>query len=202
MMALQRFFQGIFLVGSAALLSTLACTSSAADEPAKTRKVEAGEIQLSVPDSWTKEEATSRMRVAQFAVPKAKGDSEGAQMVVFYFGGEGGSVNANVERWINQFKQNDRKTKLTSGKSSLGDYVLVDLSGTWKKPIGPPIRQQSEDAPGSRFLGVILTVKGQGNYFLRLAGPEKTVSANADAFRTMFGGNAKSEKEYKLPESE
>lgn len=201
-MARQRFLQCLSVFASAALLGAIACSSSAADEPAKTRKVEAGEIQLSVPDSWTKQETTSQMRLAQFSVPKAKGDTEGAEMVVFYFGGSGGSVNANAQRWINQFRQNDRKVKLTSGKSALGDYVLVDLSGTWKKPIGPPIRQQSEDQPGSRFLGVILSVKGQGNYFLRLAGPEKTISENANTFRTTFGGNAKSEKEYKLPESE
>jgi gluconolactonase len=47
--------------------------------------------------------------------------------------------------------------------------------------------------PNARALSVILSTK-DGNYFLRLTGPEKTVSANADALRTAIGADAKSEK--------
>ena len=79
--------------------------------------------------------------------------------------------------------------------------MLADLSGTWNKPIGPPIAQQTDEMPNARVLSVILTTKDQGNYFLRLTGPEKTVSANADALRAAIGADAKSEKAYALPES-
>ena len=77
--------------------------------------------------------------------------------------------------------------KLTSGKCPQGDYVLVDLRGTWNKPIGPTIQQKTVEMPDARVLSVILTIKDQGNYFLRLTGPEKTVSANADALRRPSG---------------
>jgi hypothetical protein len=200
-MARRRVLQSAALLGWAFSVA-VASAHLSADEPAKTRKVDAGDIHLTVPEAWQKKKTTSQMRVAQFAVPKPGSDEGSAEMVVFYFGGDAGGVNANAQRWIKQFKPQGRKMTITSGKSSQGDYVLVDLSGTWNKPIGPPIQQRSVEAPNSRFLGVILAVKDQGNYFLRLAGPEKTFSANADAFRASFGGDAKTEKEYKLPESE
>jgi gluconolactonase len=185
------------------LLATAAWTPSRARaaEPAKTHTVTAGDVKLTVPESWPQKEATSRFRLAQFAVPKTGGDQEDAEFVVYFFGaGGGGSVDPNIHRWINQFQPQGRKIKLTSGKCPQGDYVLVDLSGTWKKPIGPPILQKTVEMPNARVLSVILTVKDQGSYFLRLMGPEKTVSANADALRTAIGADAKPEKPYKVSE--
>jgi len=41
------------------------------------------------------------MRKATYRVP-AK-DGEDAEMAVFYFKGEGGSTEANIQRWIGQF---------------------------------------------------------------------------------------------------
>ena len=75
--------------------------------------------------------------------------------------------------------------------------MFVDLQGTWKKPIGPMVQQKTQQMPNSRALSVILTTK-EGNYYLRLTGPEKTVSANTDAFRTAFGADAKTEKDRPL----
>jgi hypothetical protein len=186
------------------LLSALAACGlphAPAAEPAKSHTVTAGDIKLTVPESWTQKEATSRFRLAQFVVPKVSGDPEDGELVVFFFGaGGGGGVDANLHRWVGQFLPQGRKAKLTAGKCSQGDYVLADLSGTWKKPIGPPVDQQTVEMPNARFLAVILTTKDQGSYFLRFAGPEKTVSANADAMRATIGADPKTEKEYKLSE--
>ncbi len=43
-------------------------------------------------------------------------------------------------------------------------------------------------------MGVILAVEGKGNYFLKMTGPDKTVSGAASAFRESFGGDAGNEK--------
>jgi gluconolactonase len=45
---------------------------------------------------------------------------------------------------------------------------------------------------------VLLTVQGGGNYFIRMTGPDKTVKAQADAFRDSFGAKASGETEYSL----
>ena len=44
------------------------------------------------------------MRKASYDVPKVSGDAEDGELAVFYFGpGQGGSIDANVDRWVKQF---------------------------------------------------------------------------------------------------
>jgi gluconolactonase len=127
-------------------------------------------------------------------VPRVGSDKEDADFVVYFFPGGAGPVDANIQRWVNAFESSDRKVKVTTGKSTEGDYVLVDTQGTWDKPIGAMgPGQKTERTLNSRALGVILTTKV--GYYIRLTGPEKTVAANADAFRAAFGADAKTEKE-------
>jgi hypothetical protein len=171
-----------------------------AAEPDKTRAVKAEDLQLNVPESW-KQKPAGGFRVAQFEVPKVEGDADNGEFVVFYFGEQGGGdANSNIKRWVNQFQAKDRKVKITSGKSAQGDYVIVDTSGTWMKPIGPPVRQQTVETPNSRVVSVLLSVKDHGNYFLKLMGPQKTTTANLNALRAAIGADAKSEKDYKPAE--
>ena len=176
-------------------------TRPRAAEPAKTHTVMAGEMKLAVPSSWVQKKPSNRFRLAQFAVPKTGGDTEDAELVVFFFGTkDGGNIEPNIHRWIDQFQPQGRKGKFTSGKCPQGDYVLVDLRGTWNKPIEPLIEQKTVEMRDARVLSLILTIKHQGSYFLRLMGPAKTVSANVDAFRAAIGADAKSEKDYKVSE--
>src|SRR5678815_1665505 len=66
------------------------------------------ELKFRVPAGWVEEERTSSMRVAQYRLPKAPGDTEDASLVLYYFGqGQGGSTMANIDRWITQMKQAD-----------------------------------------------------------------------------------------------
>src|ERR1044072_9395945 len=66
------------------------------------------ELKFRVPAGWVEEERTTSMRVAQYRLPKAPGDPEDASLVLYYFGqGQGGSVTANIARWIGQMKQPD-----------------------------------------------------------------------------------------------
>ena len=156
-------------------------------EEAKTKKVKLQDIQLEVPVSWKQQQPTSRLRAGQFQLPAVASDKDGAELVVYFFGGAGGGVNANLQRWIGQFAAQGRKVKITSGKSAQGPYYLAEVTGTYNKPIGPPIRQQTKATPGSRMVAVILMVKGKGNYFLKLTGPDKTVAAATDPLREGFG---------------
>ena len=40
-------------------------------------------------------------------VDLAAGDAQDAELVVYYFGGSGGTVEANIDRWVAQMKQPD-----------------------------------------------------------------------------------------------
>lgn len=182
------------LLRTAALLTTaFVCAISMAQE---TTEVTIDKLKFSLPKSWTQEQPSNSLRLAQFSIPAVKGDAEPTELVISP--PIGGSAKANIERWIGQFESTGRSMKMTKGSSPQGDYVFVELSGTYKKSDGPPILGKTKAVPGYRMQAVMLTVKGGGNYFLKLTGPDKTVAAQSDAFRAAFGAKAADETEYKL----
>lgn len=170
-----------------------------ADEAAKRVKVKLEGITVLVPADWERGKPSNRLRLAQFQIPLAEGDTQPTELVVYHFGGAGGGVAPNIRRWINQFSGPGRASKVVKGTSPLGTYYLVDISGTYNMPVGPPIRRQTEELPNARMLAIILQVKDHGNYFFKLAGPDKSVSAQREALRASIQGDKKSEKAFELP---
>src|SRR6516165_7894531 len=68
-----------------------------------------GGLRWTPPAGW-KSEGTAPMRAATYKIPPASGDHEGAECVVYFFGaGQGGSVQANIERWNQQVAGSDGK---------------------------------------------------------------------------------------------
>ncbi|APZ93803.1 hypothetical protein [Fuerstiella marisgermanici] len=163
----------------------------------KTSPVKVRDITLQIPETWETSPNTNSLRLATFAVPAAEGDSEHGELTVFSFG-QGSDVGSNLTRWIGQFSAEGREAKALKGKAGDNDYYLADISGTYNKPVGPPVLQKTKAAENYRMMGVILIVKNRGVYFLKLAGPDKTIKTQADAFRKSFGGDAKTEKEFEF----
>lgn len=192
-MRLSRFFSAAIVL----LVTAGACLAddAKADKPApKTKKVEAGKITITVPESWKRKDST-QMRLAQFDVPAADGDKEPGEFVVFYFGPQGaGGLDANIERWVGQLEEEGRRVKIVSGESELGKYTLVDLTGTYNKSIGPPIAKKTKRLPEWRVLNVMIETKS-GPYFLKLDGPETTIAGVEKEFRASFGAKQDAEKE-------
>ena len=182
------------------LAFALCCQHPLLAEDTKPMQVKVGDLTLTVPAHWKSAKPANRLRLAQFTIPAVGGDKEPAELVVSFFGGSGGGVDANLRRWINQFQAKGRVIRTLEGTSKLGPYVLADLKGTFNKPIGPPVQRQTKPTPGSRMLAVILNVEGKGNYFLKLTGSEKTVAAANKVFRTTIGASIDKEKDYKLKE--
>ena len=172
-------------------------TAPALQGAEKTKKVAAKDIILNVPTSWKQSPASNNLRTAQFAIPKAEGDKDDAELVVYFFGGAGGGVNANLERWSGQFQPGGKKQKIYKGESKQGEYYLLDITGVYNKPIGPPINRQTNPTPGYQMLAVVLMVKDKGNYFLKLTGPQKTVASAAQALRIAIDADATKEAELK-----
>lgn len=161
-------------------------------------KSEQGNLKLDVPKAWEKQQPTSNLRLGQFAVPAVEGDTEPSELAIFP--PFGGTVRANVDRWIQQFEGQGREMKATQGECPQGKYVIVELTGTYKKPFGPPFLQQTKPAENYKMLGVILSQTDGGNFFLKLTGPKATVAATAEAFRKSFGGDASKETVYEFGE--
>lgn len=164
----------------------------------KTKTVTAKDIKLTVPTSWKQGEVTNRLRTAQFEIPAAEGDKDAAELVVYFFGGAGGGVDANLQRWAGQFQPAGKKQQIYQGKSNQGEYHLIDITGVYNKPIGPPVQRMTNPTPGYQMLGIVLLVKDKGNYFLKLTGPQKTVATAAEALRKAIGADIKNEKKSDL----
>ncbi len=184
---------------------TVAKTSWAVEPEDTLKTVTARDIQLEVPKAWKSGRPASSMRVAQFEIQDPETSKDGgdkAELVVYYFGGPTGGIQANIQRWISQFAEPNRKVRTFSGKCRDGSYVLADISGTWRKPIGPPMMRKTVDAPGSRVLGVILIHKNENEeeeyYFLKLSGPDDLVKRQGDALRRAFGADPATERPLAL----
>jgi len=161
--------------------------------PVKTKTVKVEDITLTVPATWKQTPVTSKLRKAQFRIPAIKGDRETPELVIYYFGGGGGSLESNLRRWISEFQSRGLKMKITTGKSSQGDYAIADLRGTH---LGPSFKRRKTPLKDARMLSVMLFVKKKGYYYLKVSGPQKTIDSIAESLRTAFGGNAKTEKKF------
>jgi hypothetical protein len=147
-----------------------------------------GPIKAKVPSEWAEQTPSSSMRKAQYSLPKASGDAEDAELAVFYFGpGQGGSVEANIERWIGQISQPDgssSKDRAKTTKKDIGGIPVtrVDVSGTYSAGMmsSAPPRQ------GYRMLAAVAET-AEGAWFFKLTGPEKTVANWSNSFDQFIG---------------
>src|SRR6478672_2166135 len=77
----------------------------------------AGEVEMAgmkakTPEGWKEEAPSSNMRLTQFKLPKAEGDAEDAELIIFYFKGGSGSADDNLKRQLAKFKPAEGKEKL------------------------------------------------------------------------------------------
>src|SRR5687768_11566515 len=73
--------------------------------------LELGALKSATPKGWKRQDPSNKLRMAQYVIPKADGDKEDAELVVFFFGkGGGGSNEDNVKRWKGQFLAPEGKT--------------------------------------------------------------------------------------------
>jgi len=156
-----------------------AYTSNSQSNSSQSPASATGELRYTAPDGWVKEQPTSAMRVAQYKLPKAEGDTEDAVLVVYFFGAtQGGAVQANIDRWVSQMHQpdgSDSKDKAKTEASTINGLKVttVDVSGTYTAEMAPGTPGQRNDANYRMRAAVIETPKG--NYFLKLVGPAKTM---------------------------
>jgi hypothetical protein len=151
----------------------------------------AGEVEIAgmkskTPDSWKEERTTSEMRLAQFKVPKADGDSEDAELIIFYFKGGSGSAEQNMARQLAKFKPAEGKEKVEAkvDKIKVGkiEAPIQDITGTYLKkdrPFDPAAK--AVEKTNFRQLYVPL-VTDNGDYYPTLVGPAKTIEKHKKDF--------------------
>jgi hypothetical protein len=122
-------------------------------------------IQFEAPKEWTKETPSSNMRKAQYKVPDKEKKASDADFVLYYFGKNSGTIDANVKRWAGQMGQKEAKTEAIEGKCKV---TLVDLTGTYTE------RADAEPLALARMLAAVVET-ADGPWYFKLVGPAPTV---------------------------
>jgi hypothetical protein len=144
-------------------------------------------LKWSAPSGW-KTEAPKPMRAATYTVPGKDNESANAECVVYFFGtGQGGSVDANLDRWKGQILGSDGKpadAKITKRRIHGLPVTTIDSSGDYTGMGGPMAASKSVLA-NYRLLGAI--VEGpDGNVFIKFTGTAKTIAAHQSEFEQLL----------------
>jgi hypothetical protein len=172
---------GLFFLGLA--------TAATADE--KTKDLTMDGMTSPMPKGWVSEEPSNKMRFAQFKIPKAKGDKEDGELLIFR--GISGSAKDNIDRWKKQFRAPKGKTlddvaKVSEIKIGGHDASLLDVTGTYlynPQPFNP--KSKTEERESYRMLAIHF--EGPKNvYHIKLTGPAKTIDAVKKDFDAWIKG--------------
>ena len=176
-----------FCVPAIAMLFQAAPTTAAEDEKTPEQIVLAeGKIKLDVPSNWKKEKPRTRIVDFEFSIPAVEDDKIDGRVTVM---GAGGSIDANIGRWVTQFVQPDRtatsERTIREEKKIAGQTVhLVDITGDFKDqprgPFGPTVMREKY-----RMLGAIIVTDKLGQYFVKAYGPRRTIAENEEAFKKL-----------------
>jgi hypothetical protein len=166
-------------------------SSSVAESPAASASassdgdINLGKIHLTASKAW--EQRTPRMPgfiLAEFALPKAAGDTEDGRLTI---SSAGGSIQGNIDRWRQQFGGKPAKESTEKIDVSGVPITLVDFSGTYHdQPGGPMMGGETVERPSYRMLGAIIDLKEEQLCFVKGYGPAKTMAAHADEFRALL----------------
>ena len=145
-------------------------------------------VAWTVPPRWEVQPPRT-MRVATYLIPKSAEDDEPGECAVFYFGrGQGGGVDLNLQRWREQFETDTGgQPTLAQGTSTTNGLAVttVSLAGTYLASMGPMFQSGAVKKPGYRMLGAIIEAP-EGNVFVKLTGPEKTVLSADGEFQAFL----------------
>jgi hypothetical protein len=145
------------------------------------------QLNFTAPSTWQTRPAASTMRVAEFVVPKAAGDAEDAELIVYFFGASsGGGADANVDRWIGQMQQPDgsaSKDKARRDAQTINGLKVttVDVTGTYVAEVRPGATEHY-NKPDFRLRAAVVDTP-RGPYYIKMTGPAKTMAAADDDFK-------------------
>jgi hypothetical protein len=160
--------------------------------PSASATPSAGGLTWTAPKPFVARQPKSSMRAAEFGV---EGEPL-SELAVFYFGADqGGGVEANMTRWIGQFKQADgSETVAKRGERTVKDIdvATVEATGTYGGGMAPPGAPPAAAISDAALLGAI--AKGpQGSVFFKLVGPRASVEGARPAFDQLLESLHKAE---------
>ena len=155
--------------------------STSADDP---QWLEVAGLRGPKPSSWVWTKPSMQFRTLQYSVPGGADSTLTAELIVSVFvAGDGGPLEANIERWRGQFRTGDEAVTAKRSRKEVGplQVELVELEGDYFA-MGAPAAKR-----GFMQLAAIVQAEGR-NVFFRLVGPKDTVESNRAAFDALIDG--------------
>lgn len=141
----------------------------------------AGTLKWTMPAGW-KEQPPRPARKATYQAPGAAGSAE---VTVFYFGaGQGGDVEANIARWVRQFKDLPEDQVRRDQLEVRGFHISTVRISRGEFASGMPGGPAQAQKDWGMNAAVVETPEGP--YFFKMTGPAATVDAEAPRFQALL----------------
>jgi len=148
---------------------------------------QAAGVGWTIPADWQLGPAR-QMRIATYRVRAIAGDPEDAECAVYFFGtGQGGTVEANLDRWAHQFTTSggqSRPAKMEKQEIAGLKVSTLAVSGTYMGA-GGMMGQGDVQKSNYRMRAAIIEAP-QGLVFFKLTGPLNTVAAAEKDFNSLL----------------
>jgi hypothetical protein len=138
------------------------------------------------PPTYTRVNPKTPARAAEYVIAHVGNDPEDAECVVTTFGRHGGTVDANVKRWLDQFRPAQTTPRRMNVEINGMHATFFEVAGTYAGDVMPNREGLSSPAskPAWRLIGAIIEAP-TGLWFFKLIGPDLTVRVASRAFEDM-----------------
>jgi len=137
-------------------------------------------LTLTAPKGWGRKTPQSTFIQAEFVLPRAEGESQDGRLTLST---AGGSVQANIDRWKDQFGGKPEKAHEEKIDVNGIAVTLVDFSGDFmdqKGPLAPGVKRSD-----FRMIGAIIP-DGDQLHFVKAVGSKKTIESHAEKIKTFI----------------
>lgn len=171
-----------------ALVATLLTGTLAGSAQAQATATFLG-YKTTVPAGWVSSTPSSSMRLAEYKVPGAAGAIP-VEVVVYFFGpGQGGSPEANLERWKSQFSNptGGAVREVVAHETVRGmPYTFDEYRGTYARGVG--MGSSADAARPDHILMAVVAETPKGTLFFQCFGPSAAMATQRAACLTFAKG--------------
>ena len=168
-----------FPITAAALYATMLAPATAGAQGAELTLLG---YHAKAPAAWVAETPSSSFRLAQFAVP-GPDSTDDAEVVVYFFGpNQGGTPDANMARWREQFSTADGpplRESVRRDSSGAFPITIAEYQGTYRRGVG---MGSPDSVRANQALVAAIAETPRGTMFLQLFGPDSVVAGARGAF--------------------
>ena len=175
--------------------SAPAAESAPENIPSEPLKFAEGALVMSVPQAWRVVEPKINIIEREFQLPspehfkasqkEEKADDSDPQAGRVTCMLAGGGIQANIDRWVKQFKS-DKEAEIVHKELKVAGLSAhwIEYSGTFvdrRGPFAPAVEK-----PDHKLIGLIVELEGQDDYFIKVTAPNTTADFWAKTIQRMI----------------